>query len=75
MTPATSSFPKDYRQCDGGIIHLALIVDNLMELYEKLKANGIQFNSQLYNLGGTLMVYMRDPDGVTVELMHMGVDD
>lgn len=75
MAPATSSFPQDYRQCDGGIIHVALIVDNLMELYEKLKADGVHFNSQPYNLGGKLVVYMRDPDGIAVELMQMGVDN
>lgn len=70
--PATSTFPKDYRQCDGGIIHMALFVDNLMELYEKLKEHGVQFNSKPYDLGGSLVVYMRDPDGITVELMQRG---
>jgi len=68
--PATSTFPKNYRQCDGGIIHVALVVDNLMELYEKLKQNGVTFNSKPFDLGGGLVVYMRDPDGVTVELME-----
>lgn len=68
--PAISSFPKDYRQCDGGIIHMALVVDNLMELYERLKKNGVTFNSKPYDLGGGPVVYMRDPDGITVELME-----
>ncbi len=68
--PATSSFPPDFRQCDGGLIHVALAVDDLTEMYERLKAQGIVFNSKPYNLGGTLVVYMRDPDGVTVELMQ-----
>lgn len=75
MEPATSVFPRDYRQCDGGIIHVALLVDDLMELYEKLKEQGVKFNSKPYNLGGTLVVYMRDPDGVTVELMQRDVED
>ena len=69
-SPATSTFPKDYRQCDGGIIHVALVVDNLMELYEKMKGQGVRFNSEPYDLGGGLIVYMRDPDGITVELMQ-----
>ena len=72
--PAPSSFPKDYRQCDGGIIHVALLVDNLMELYEKLKKNGIKSNSEPYNLGGELCVYVHDPDGITIELLQKGVD-
>ena len=74
MEPATSTFPKDYRQCDGGIIHMALMVDNLMELYEKMKKHGMKSNSKPYNLGGGLCVYMRDPDGITVELMQRDVD-
>ncbi len=69
-TPSTSSFPKDFKQCDGGIIHVALLVDNLMELYEMLKANGVKSNSEPYDLGGTLCVYMRDPEGITVELLQ-----
>jgi catechol 2,3-dioxygenase-like lactoylglutathione lyase family enzyme len=72
--PASSSFPKDYRQCDGGIIHFAILVDNLMELYEKLKKHGYKANSKPYNLGGELCVYTRDPDGITVELLQKGVD-
>ncbi len=72
--PASSSFSKDYRQCDGGIIHVALLVDNLMELYEKLKEHGVASNSKPYNLGGGLCVYMRDPDGITIELMEKDVE-
>jgi len=72
--PSPSSFPKDYRQCDGGIIHVALLVDNLIELYEKLKKNGVKANSEPYNLGGELCVYVRDPDGITIELLQKGVD-
>lgn len=74
MKPAASSFPQDFRQCDGGVIHMALVVDDVMGLYERLKKEGVKFNSKPYNLGGTLCVYMRDPDGITVELMQFGVD-
>ncbi|GAB4349539.1 MAG: hypothetical protein Kow0099_32680 [Candidatus Abyssubacteria bacterium] len=70
MSPGTSSFPKSYRQCDGGIIHAALVVDDLMAMYDRLKAAGVEFNSRPYDLGGTLCVYMRDPDGVTIELVQ-----
>lgn len=70
MKPAGSSFPPDFRQCDGGVIHVALIVDDLMEMYERLTAEGIKFNSKPHQLPGGLVVYMRDPDGITVELMQ-----
>jgi glyoxylase I family protein len=74
MKPGTSTFSSDFRQCDGGVIHVALEVDNLMEMYEKLHGEGVNFNSKPYNLGGHLCVYMRDPDGITVELMQFDVD-
>lgn len=68
--PGSSKFPEDFRQCDGGIIHIAFWVDELMGKYEKLKAAGVRFNSEPYNLGAGLCVYMRDPDGITVEMMQ-----
>jgi catechol 2,3-dioxygenase-like lactoylglutathione lyase family enzyme len=70
MSPGTSVFSKSFRQCDGGIIHAALVVDNLMELYERLTAAGVTSNSKPYDLGGALCVYMRDPDGITIELVQ-----
>jgi lactoylglutathione lyase len=74
MKPSASKFPQDFLQSDGGVIHVALIVDDLMEIYERLKAEGVKFNSKPYNLGGGLCVYMRDPDGITVELMQPGYE-
>jgi catechol 2,3-dioxygenase-like lactoylglutathione lyase family enzyme len=68
--PGSSKFPQDFRQCDGGIIHVALWVDNLIELYEKLKAEGVRFNSEPFDIDDIRCVYMRDPDGITVELMQ-----
>lgn len=74
MKPAGSSFPPDFRQCDGGVIHVALIVDDVMEMYERLSAEGVKFNSKPYNLGDGTVVYMRDPDGITIELMQRVAD-
>ena len=70
IKPAGSSFPPDFRQCDGGVIHVALIVDDVMEMYERLTAEGVKFNSKPHNLGPVTVVYMRDPDGITIELMQ-----
>ena len=75
MKPDGSSFPPDFRQCDGGVIHVALIVDDVMEMYDRLTAEGIKFNSQPYDLAAGLVVYMRDPDGITVELMQKDAGD
>ena len=70
MHPGSSSFKKDFRQCDGGMIHVAVFVDDIMEMYERLKAEGVVFNSKPWQLAAGIVVYMRDPDGVTIELMQ-----
>ena len=75
MKPDSSSFSKDFRQCDGGLIHVAVFVDDVMEMYERLKAEGVVFNSKPWRLSAGIVVYMRDPDGVTVELMQKVDDD
>ena len=42
--------------------------------FDRMAKEGIKFNSKPYNLGGGLCVYMRDPDGITVELMQFDVE-
>ena len=51
-------------------MHLALVVENLMDMYERLVREGVKFNTPPLNLGQGIIVYMRDPDGNTVELME-----
>lgn len=66
--------PKEWRggarQYEGGVVHLALVVENLMEIHERLVKEGVKFNTEPLNLGTSIIVYMRDPDGNTVELME-----
>ncbi len=58
-----------------GNSHISLLVENLQESYEELKAKGVQFRSPPIvidagaNTGG-IGVYMLDPDGITVELFQ-----
>ena len=70
----SSPEPKEWRggtrQCDGGLIHLALVVEDLQGMYERLVKEGVTFNTEPLNLGTHVIVYMRDPDGNTVELME-----
>ena len=69
-SPEPGKWHGGIRQCEGGVVHLALVVENLMEMYERLVEEGVEFNTPPLNLGDGIIVYMRDPDGNTVELME-----
>ena len=64
--------PPPSRSCDVGCNHIALEVEDIDALYEKLVAGGIRFHSPpLLSSNGTAKVtYCRDPEGVIVELMQ-----
>lgn len=65
----------DLRNNNPGSAHLAVLVDNVVEMYADLLAKAIQFRSPpIYldegpNTGGWA-VYMLDPDGITIELFQ-----
>ncbi len=65
----------DLRNNNPGSAHLAVLVDNVVEMYAELLAKGIRFRSPpIYldegpNTGGWA-VYMLDPDGITIELFQ-----
>jgi catechol 2,3-dioxygenase-like lactoylglutathione lyase family enzyme len=58
-----------------GASHVCFLVDDLPALYERLRAEGVEFVSPPVevdsgvNTGG-YGVYLRDPDGITVELFQ-----
>lgn len=59
------------RQCDYGLIHFALTVTGLQELYDRLVKTGVEFNCPPQVLRhGVLATYMKDPEGVTIELVE-----
>jgi catechol 2,3-dioxygenase-like lactoylglutathione lyase family enzyme len=63
------------RPCDPGSSHLALLVDDLPALYEKLRAQGVAFASEPVaitagpNRGG-YGIYLRDPNGILIEMFQ-----
>jgi catechol 2,3-dioxygenase-like lactoylglutathione lyase family enzyme len=67
--------PLDTHNNNPGSAHIALLVDDLVPMYEELKAKGVPFRSPpIYldegpNVGGW-SVYMLDPDGITIELFQ-----
>jgi catechol 2,3-dioxygenase-like lactoylglutathione lyase family enzyme len=70
ITPAgEESGPK--RMCDFGITHFALTVKNIHEIYGRLAGAGVAFNCPPQNLRpGVWATYMKDPEGVTIELVE-----
>jgi catechol 2,3-dioxygenase-like lactoylglutathione lyase family enzyme len=59
------------RQCDFGLTHFALTVKKIHEIYGRLSKAGVHFNCPPQNLRpGVWATYMRDPEGVTIELVE-----
>jgi len=63
------------RPCDVGSVHVALVVDNLDAVLERIAASGWKAagNPQTLQRGpntGKRVVYVRDPDGTTIEFMQ-----
>lgn len=69
-SPEPMEWHGGVRQFEGGVVHFAFVVEDLMEMYERLVKEGVKFNSPPLNLGDGIIVYMRDPDGNTVELVE-----
>lgn len=67
---------KELRPCDVGSVHIALTVENLDDLLETIAASGWKAagKPQTLSIGpnaGKRVVYVRDPDGTTIEFMEM----
>src|SRR4029077_12812944 len=63
------------RPCDVGSVHVALLVDNLDAALSRIAASGWKTSGQPQILtkgpnAGKRVVYVRDLDGTTIELMH-----
>ena len=62
-----------YRHCDTAASHLAIRVDNVPAAVEAAKRAGMTIYNQIMTIedkeGLTQSAYMRDPDGLTIELL------
>ena len=63
------------RPCDVGSVHVALTVDKLDAILEKIAASGWKAAGKAQTLktgpnAGKRVVYVRDPDGTTIEFMQ-----
>ena len=62
--------------CDLGSVHVALLVDDLDAVLERIAASGwiAAGNPQMITAGpnaGKRVIYVRDPDGTTIEFMQV----
>ena len=65
----------DLRPCDVGHVHVALLIDNLDAVLKRIAASGWKAAGKPQTLqtgpnAGKRVVYVRDPDGTTIEFME-----
>src|SRR5256886_6719164 len=75
LAPPDRKQHVDLRPCDVGHVHVALTVDNLDAVLNAIVASGWNAvgKPQILKTGpnaGKRVVYARDPDGTTIELMQ-----
>ena len=75
LAPADRKKDVDLRPCDLGHVHVALIVDDLEAVLQKIAASGWKAAGEPQELtsgpnAGKRVIYVRDPDGTTIELME-----
>jgi catechol 2,3-dioxygenase-like lactoylglutathione lyase family enzyme len=76
LAPPDRKKHGDLRPCDVGHVHVAFTVDNLEPRLEKIAASGWKAagKPQTLNYGpnaGKHVIYVRDPDGTTIEFMQI----
>ena len=66
----------DVRPCDVGHIHVALVVDDVERVLERIATFGWKTAGEPQTLtsgpnAGKRVIYVRDPDGTTIEFMEV----
>ena len=75
LAPLERKGNVDPRPCDVGFAHVALIVDDLDAILSAINASGWEAAGKPQTLqsgpnAGKRVVYVRDPDGTTIEFMQ-----
>jgi len=76
LAPPDRKRHVDLRPCDVGSVHIAFTVDDLDAILQKIAASGWKAAGKPQTLqsgpnAGKRVVYVRDPDGTTIEFMEM----
>ncbi len=75
IAPADCKRHVDFRPCDVGSVHVALIVADLDAVLSAINVSGWKAAGKPQTLqsgpnAGKRVVYVRDPDGTTIEFMQ-----
>ena len=75
VAPADRKRHVNFRPCDVGSVHVALIVDDLDAVLSAINVSGWKAAGKPQTLrsgpnAGKRVVYVRDPDGTTIEFMQ-----
>lgn len=78
LAPAERKRGVDLRPCDVGSVHVALIIDDLDAVLNVINASGWKAAGEPQTLqsgpnAGKQVVYVRDPDGTTIEFMQQSL--
>ena len=66
-----AGLPYTLRTCDVGAAHVCIVVDDLEATCSEMAGRGVEFHAKPCSLiGASRMVYVRDPDGIMVELLQ-----
>lgn len=76
LAPPERKRHVDLRPCDVGSVHVALIVDDLEAILSAINASGWKAAGKPQTLqsgpnDGKRVIYVRDPDGTTIEFMQL----
>jgi glyoxylase I family protein len=76
LAPADRKKDNALRPCDVGHVHVALTVENLDAILQKIAISGWKAAGEPQSLtagpnAGKRVIYVRDPDGTTIEFMQM----
>ena len=76
LAPPDRKQHVDLRPCDVGFVHVALLVDDLDAVLERIAASGWKAAGLPQTLtagpnAGKRVIYVRDPDGTTIEFMEL----
>jgi glyoxylase I family protein len=76
FAPSDRKKDVDLRPCDVGHVHVALMVENLDAILEKIATSNWKAAGKPQTLtagpnAGKRVIYVRDPDGTTIEFMQV----
>lgn len=65
----------DVQTCNTGAAHVAFVVRDIHDMYERLSSRGVRFRSEPVSIEagrnkGGYTCYFLDPDGITLELIQ-----